>query len=292
MGKTLYLNENNNDLLVKRDGPSVWITGKERAGQRVPARVLSRVVIIGNVRLDAGAVTLFTENNIPVLFMTRSAEEVAMAIPYNHTLPAHYEEQKVFLASKEHIERYEKWANTKRMIIQINIMKRLYRSLSKEFNRGIGEGNYRKLISNIKPVNDEKWLVVKRIVNHLLRGMVIEHLLKANLDLHTGIICRRHSFGLALDICYIMDAESDMQSLQFFRKSDLPARCLSAMPAAQGGTQASNKSYMEIKNNRWVVTDLGMKNIIHRFENRKNALSNMVENIIDELFELMRELRT
>lgn len=273
MGKTLYLNENNNDLWVKRDGPSVLIKAKERAVQRIPVRLVSRVTIIGNVKLDAGAITLFTENNIPVLLMNNSAEEAAVAIPYNHRLPKHYREQKVFLENEENIKKYEKWANTKRMVIQIKILKRLYSPLARKIGKGIGEGNYQKLISQIKPSDDEKWLVVKNIITNLFRNLVIEHLTKADLNPHLGVLCRRHNFGFALDICYIMGAECDMQSLQFFK-------C------------AETKPYFDIKDDKWTVTEAGIKNIILRFENRIESLSNMIELIIDELFELMRELRT
>ena len=156
MGRTLYLSENNNDLWILRDGPSVIIKSKERVSRRVPVRLLSRVVIIGNVRLDAGAITLFTENDVPVVFMNRAAEDVAVAIPYNHRLPTHYKEQRIFLESEENIERFENWANTKRMVIQVNMLKRLQRPIADKFTYGIGEGNYQKLLSQMKPHKDRK----------------------------------------------------------------------------------------------------------------------------------------
>lgn len=53
MDKTLYLTESGNDICVRRDGPSVWITTRDKAGQRAPGRLLGRVIIMGNVRLDA-----------------------------------------------------------------------------------------------------------------------------------------------------------------------------------------------------------------------------------------------
>jgi len=273
MGRTLYLNENKNDLWVLRDGPSVRIKGRERATQRVPVRLLSRVVIIGNVRLDAGAITLFTENDIPVVFMNRRAEDVAVAIPYNHRLPTHYREQKIFLESEDNICRFEDWANTKRMVMQVNMLKRLHRPIADKLTYGIGEGNYQKLLSQMKPHNEWKWMLVTGIATNLFRGLIIEYLLKADINPHLGVVHRRHNFGLALDICYIMGAESDMQSIQFF------------------GCSKKN-SYMKMKGKNWVLTDTGMRNIIQRFENRRAAMKNMVEDIIDELFELMRELRT
>jgi hypothetical protein len=272
MGRTLYLSEYKG-VRVMRDGPSVWIKRMDRSGQRVPVRLVSRVVIIGNVKIDAGSITLFTENDIPVVFMNYSGEQGAVAVPYNHKLHKHYEEQKVFLEAPENSERYVKWAEAKRMVIEVGILKRLFHHMAYKFRFGVGEGNYQELLAELKPSDDDKWLMVAGTVNNLLRGLIIEHVLRADLDPHLGVIHRRQNFGLALDICYIMGGESDMQTLQFFR-------C------------AKTGYYLESKDNRWTVTREGMKNIIQRFENRRDALNNMAEIIIDELFELMRELRT
>lgn len=271
MERTLYLSENRN-IQVNRDGPSVLVKGDNGAGQRVPARLIGRVVIIGNVKLEAGAITLFTENDIPVVFLTRSGDEVAVALPYNHKLPTHYEEQKVFLETKENSLRYENWANTKRMVIQVNTLKRIMRSGSFNFKFGFGEGNYQEFLSSFKPRSVDKWNAVSGVINNLFRLLIIEHLINADLDLHTGVIHRRHNFGLALDLCYIMGGESDVQAIQLFKCGDA--------------------GHFEKAAGNWTLTDSGMKNIIQRFENRKRAVNNMIAGIIDEIFELMRELRT
>ncbi|MEW6108115.1 MAG: CRISPR-associated endonuclease Cas1 [Nitrospirota bacterium] len=273
MGRTLYLSENRDDILVVRDGPSVLIKGRETAGRRVPVRLLGRVIIIGNIRIDAGAITLFAENDIPVVFMNRKSDETAVAIPYNHRLPTHYEEQRVFLANEENIRRYEHWAGTKRMVIQVNMLRRIYRAIAPKIKYGLGEGNYQEVLSHMKPKSEEKWQIVMGIITNLFRGLIVEHLLKADLDPHMGVIHRRHNFGFALDVCHIMGAESDMQALQFFRR-------------------AEDSDYIERAKDGWRITNYGMRNIVHRFENRRKELHNMAEGIIDELFELMRELRT
>jgi hypothetical protein len=229
-------------------------------------------VVLGNVKLDAGAITLFTENDIPVVFMDNSAEETAMAIPYNHQLPRHYEEQKVFLESEENSSRYEKWAQAKRTVLQTAMLQRLDRSLSGQLTFGIGEGNYQQVLAGLKPKSKDKWSVITGIINSLFRGLIMEHVLKADLDPHTGVIHRRHNFGFVLDICYIVGAESDMQAVQFFR--------------------ADRQTFlMENRNNGWRATEPGMRNIIHRFEDRRVPLSNLIGTVMDEAFELMRELR-
>lgn len=273
MGRTLYLNEGSSKLTVMRDGPSVLIKSDEIADRRIPVRLIGRVIIIGSVRLDADIITLFAEHNVPVIFMTRNSEESVVAIPYNHRLARHYEEQKIFLYSNQNISRYEHWANTKRMTIQLKVFKRLLKSRELKLNRDIGEGNYQLILKSLKPADEDRWIIISEIASNLLRGLIIERLLKADIDPHTGIIHRRHNFGMALDLCYIMGAESDMQSLQFLNNAKL-------------------NPYFERRHNRLEVSSSGMRDIIHRFENRKEALGNTIENIIDELFELMRELRT
>ncbi|MCX7794691.1 MAG: CRISPR-associated endonuclease Cas1 [Thermodesulfovibrionales bacterium] len=271
MERSLYINDNLKGLTVLRDGPSVWIKDRFTAGRRIPARLISRVVIIGNVRIDAQAITLFAENNIPVIFMQRNGQEVAVTIPYNHKLAAHYEEQKILLQSDKNIEKYTNWAKTKRMTIQLKVLNRLFKNRAFRFYNEIGEGNYQLIINRLKP-SEEKWNVLNEIITNILRGLIIERLIKADLDPHTGVIHRRHNFGLALDICYIMGAEIDIQALQFFRS----------------GTE----NFLVKKSSGWEVNSQGMQNILHRFENRRDVLTRTVEEIIDEIFELIRELRT
>lgn len=272
MGKTLYLNESQG-LSVRRDGPSILIKQPDKAVQRIPARLVGRVVILGNVRLEAKAITLFTENAVPVVFMDRSGEEVAVAIPYNHRLSKHYEEQKIFLESTENSSRFEHWAAAKRMVLQINMLNRLLKNLEPEIRQGMGDGNYQIIISELKPKDEERWALVSSAVTNIFRGMIIEHLIKTDLDPHMGVIHRRHNFGFALDICHVIGAESDLQSLQFFRSSE------------------ANKCVIRDKG-KLLLTEGGMRNIIQRFENRLAFLENTVDIIIDEIFELIRELRT
>lgn len=272
MGRTLYLNENSN-INVMRDGPSVWIQWRGGSGQRVPARLVGRVIVIGNVRLEAGVITLFTENDVPMLFLNRATDEAALAVPYNHKLPKHYEEQKVFLETPKTVERYKYWADVKRMNIQVKMLMRLKHPIASKISHGFGEGNYQEILRTMRYCSVDKWNAAISIISNLFRLLITEHLIKADLDYHMGIIHRRHNFGLALDMCYIMGGEIDAQAVQFFRTG-------------------RDKDFIERSGNNWIVTDSGMKDIIHRFENRKDALSVIIEDIIDELFELIREIRS
>jgi len=83
---------------------------------------------------------------------------------------------------------------------------------------------------------------------------------------------RRHNFSLALDISYVLEAEIDMQCIQFLKT-------------------AEEMSYIVRDQSGRFVSKEGMRDIIHRFENRRKYLFETVEKLIDDIFELMRELR-
>lgn len=273
MSRTLYINQTSKPVIF-RDGPSIWVEEEGKAGRRIPARLVGRVIIIGNVKLDSGTITLFAENNTPITFMNNRTDETAVVLPYNHRLPDHYKEQKVFLDSKENIEHFEQWANSKRALLQMALLRRFLPKLMPRFETiGFGEGNYQEILKTLRKVGERKWLAANGIINNIFRNTIVEHLIKSGLDPHLGVLHRRHNFGLALDICYIMGGMSDLQTLQFFHT-------------------CKDHNFFEKDRENWFVTDEGMRNIIHRFENRRAAVQEKVENILDELFDLIRELLT
>jgi CRISPR/Cas system-associated endonuclease Cas1 len=270
--RSLYLNENFRGISVIRDGPSVLLRENYSAPRRVPVQFINKVFVIGNIRFDSASIELFAENNVPVIFMNRKGEDVAMVIPYNHRLPVHYEEQKLILQSDKNIQQYLKWAMAKRSIIQLKVLKQIFRKKACKFNMEIGEGNYQYLLKRLKP-GEDKWATVIGTITNLFRGLITERVLKSGLDPHTGVIHRRHNFGFVLDVCYIISAEIDYQALSFFKSSE--------------------RDKLIIKSGqRWEITNIGMRNIINRFENKSESLQWLIDEIIDEVFELIRELRT
>lgn len=271
MGRTLYINSTNKPVIT-RDGPSIWIREEGRAGRRIPARLVNRVIIIGNVKLDAGSIALFAEYNTPVTFMQNCSEEIAVVLPYNHRLPDHYKEQLIFLESDENREHYEQWAGTKRAILQLNFLRRFLPGLAATLEkRWVGEGNYQQMLIRLRRVDERKWLAVNGIVTGIFRNMIIDRVIDSGLDPHLGVIHRRHNFGLALDICYILGGLSDLQTLQFLRT-------------------VKGREFITKEDDRWYVTDAGVRDIVHRYENTRRSLEEKVDNIIDEMFILMREM--
>ncbi|MCX8028365.1 MAG: CRISPR-associated endonuclease Cas1 [Thermodesulfovibrionales bacterium] len=272
MNKTLYINESSK-AIVRCDGPSLWIRYPNKSGQRIPVTEIGKVVIIGNVRLDAESITLFTERNIPVVFMTQNGKKYSVAVPFNHHIPKHHKEQRIFYTSFNNVYRYYNWAKTKKSVIQFYMLKRLFKKISKKAPTDIGEGNYQIIIKDFLPPNAKKIGAVKEVIKNLFMTLITNCLLNVDLDPHLGVINRWHNYGFVLDICYILDAEIDMQTIQFFNSK-------------------IDNSLLLSKNNYgdYFLTDEGMREVVIRFENRQDAITDMINSIIDDIFALMREL--
>jgi CRISPR/Cas system-associated endonuclease Cas1 len=280
MKKPLYLVEKGNKVTVHRDGPSLLITSRNKAPMRIPVRKIDKVVIIGNIRIDANSIILCAENKIPVLFITPDNTEKALILPYNHKLPKHYKEQRLILQSQETMIRYKKWIYTRRSIMQLKILKELFKGFS--FPHEIGEGNYQFLIRNFSQrhqmnhshfchserseESQSNWIMVKDIIENFLRAIILGRIIQAGLDPHLGIIHKRVNFGLLLDLFLIFEPEADFQTIKFFQ---------------------STKS--SIHNGE--LTEVGVKQIIDRFESRRESFTQSVETVIDELFEIIKDLR-
>lgn len=269
MDRTLYLNEAKG-LEVLRDGPSVWVKQEGKSGRRLPVRLIGRAVIIGNVKLDAGVITLFTDNDVPVVFMNRKGEEAAVTIPFNHHLPEHHEEQKIFLDNEKNIRAFQTWLLSQKRKQQIKTLKRLSKDAAETMiSKGFREKDYKLFISRFISVKDEQYKAINGIINNLLKEMIVESLIRADLDPHAGILNRRHNFGLALDICYAIESEADLQCIQFLK---------------------TWQSMIKSGHDR-VVSSESVKDIVQRFENRRKIVHETIETIIDDIFKLMRELR-
>jgi len=273
LNRTLYLNEKKG-LVVTRDGPSIWVKEDGKAGWRIPARLIGHVIIIGNVRLDAGTITLFTDNNIPVTFLNKKGNEVALTVPYNHNLNSHYEEQKSILVHEERVEKYRQWLISERRKIQLKVITKLSRKVGDVFkSNGFREVDYSDFIKRYVSVSKNRWYHVNSIISSYLMEMVLRSIISADLDPHIGIYNRWHNFGMALDIFYAMEPEADIQTIQFFK------------------TKKAN-DYLIQSSTGLRLTEEGLRDVVQRFENKKKFTQRLIDNVLDGLFEIMRYIRT
>ncbi len=268
--RALYVNTQDKTYLTA-DGPQLVICDPQNRETKVPVRDINTVQVRGRVLIDSAAIFLLADNDIPIVISKTKTSKNAMILPYNHYLTKYHKEQRVILKSSQNIERYMKWLETQRMYQQINVMNMISPSL--QINNQIGEGNYQQWIKIRQPQNLSSWQAVKRSVRLLFRGVITEKLMKAKLDLHLGGYFRRVNFGLVLDLALILDPKVDEQCLLFFK-------------------QKNWHGLLQIESDRkFLLTDAGHKNVVHRFENKKNQLSDDIDRIIDDYFSFLRELR-
>lgn len=271
MERTLYLNEKKG-LIVMRDGPSLWIREKDKAGTRIPARLVNMVFIVGNIKMDAGTLTLFTENNTPVTFMNRKGEAIGVVMPYNHTLPNHHEQQRRFLLRDENVEAFKKWILSQRRETQITVMKKINWEKAQDFlTKGFRESDYAEIINGHRYAKEAEWVTAYGVVNNLIMEMVIREIINSELDPHMGITSRNCNFGFALDLYPIMSPEAELMTLQFF-------------------TSCRWHGYVAWSEKKCILTKDGLKNIVHRFENRKTLLARRLDMAIRGYFDLLRQV--
>ena len=268
MGKTLYLKENRG-IHVMQDGPSVCIKTDGRPNRRIPARLLEQVVIYGNVSVETSVFLMLAACNIPVTLLNRG-NETAVLMPYSsHTVEDH-EEQRVLTQTDINVERVISWVRSKRRRVQMNVIKRLSSDAYLRFRlSGFRESDYDAFIRARVRVDRNRWTAVIDVIAGLFRELIIARLLKAGLDPHIGVLQRRENFGLALDICHVLFPEVEIQGLQFF----------------------SGKGWDKKIDGKTRLNDRGIHDLAKRFENRRDAITGMTEKLIDDIFELMRELR-
>jgi CRISPR/Cas system-associated endonuclease Cas1 len=267
MERILYLTEKK-DTEVRRDGPSLWVKERTRAGYRIPARLLDMVVVIGNVRMDSGVVTIFSEQNIPVTFLNARGETIAIAMPYRDPSPDRREEQRRFFRIQGNMERFERWFYSRKRHVRLYVTARIEPAKARTFqDEGFRDADYLAFVRNHAAKKEKLWAAVKEQVLSLLRELLVEKLVRAGLDPHLGIFHRRCDFGFAMDFCDLVEAEADLQAIRFVNYPYIEGLF------TEGRTRAT-------------LTKEGMKELIGRFEGRKMSVGRHVDSTIDSLFEL------
>lgn len=255
-----------------RDGPSLWIKEKDKAGTRVPARLVNMVFIVGNIKMDAGTLTLFAENNTPVTFMNKRGEAVGVVMPYNHASPDRHEDQRRFIKREENLEAFKRWVAFQRREAQIAVMKKIDWEKAQDFlTKGFREHDYGETINSHLRAKEGEWKSVYGIFNNLLMEMIIKEITASNLDPHTGIINKNCNFGFALDLSKILDPESDLMTIQFF-------------------TSCRWHDFVLNTEKKCTLTRDGWRNVVHRFENRKQLIASRLDMVIRGYFDLLRQI--
>lgn len=269
--RTLYLNEKRG-LIVRRDGPSLWIKEKGRAGRRVPARLINMVFVFGNIKIDTGVITLFTENNTPVSFMNIRGEPLGIALPGRTSYSFYVERQRIIFESDQIRERYKTWLTAMRRKLQIRTLKYLSCPLVTEYMRtGFRERDYHTCIEKMRQGNQHRWRAAQTIVGNICAEMIIKKIIDTGLDPHRGAHTKEAHFGFAHDLCSVMLPSVDFLLLKFLESSDV-------------------SHFMVDTENNCMLSKEGIKWLVHEFETHKKMFYSTLNKIIVSFFEFLREI--
>lgn len=259
-------------MKVRRDGPSLWIREEGKAGRRVPARLVSRVVILGNLRLDTAVLMLFAEHEVPIMFLSPSGEAKACLMPAETASESLKERQRLIAEDDLFLQRAEQWLISMRKSIRLGVLRALAPSLAREYEcLGFRDGDYDMALRAFLPCDQRLVAPVSSTIAGLLHELIVRQVVDAGLDPHCGIMHRRMNFGLCKDFLYVLDAEIDRQTVRFFQTK----RC---SPLNDPSKKPGN------------VTSWAGRAIIHRFENRRPQVACTIDTLLDGYFRLLREL--
>lgn len=210
--RTLYLIERGNGTTVRRDGPSVLIDRKFKSPVRIPADYIDKVVIYGNVEIDAFSITLFTSKLVPILIIGRR-DESSIILPDTKEIKTYQKYQNMMLESKRLVETFKNWVYEEKTKKQQRTLNSLFKNIS--IRNEPGGNTYQELICKIMP-SDFLWSMIKGIMRNLLTITIISRLIKFKLDPHVGVINQGCNYGLVYDIYSIHEPTADYLTFQFF----------------------------------------------------------------------------
>lgn len=208
MDRTLFLNERAG-MRVRRDGPSLWIERPGSAGSRVPVRLIRRVLISGNVALDAESLTAFAERGVPVTLMSRDGEPVAMVVGCAQGLCTRRAQQAAALEDPRRRERVSAWLRAWERGRRLAVVSRLDPVTAARWRR---EG--------VRTVDYDRWIMhqarlrgvfprTRAVFRAALDNLVLEAIMAAGWDPHLGLR-HRAPLGLVRDCASALQADADL----------------------------------------------------------------------------------
>lgn len=208
MEKTLYLNESPG-LRVSRDGPSLWIERRHTAGQRVPVRLIRRVLIAGNVALDTDSLTAFAARGVPVTLLNREGDPVAVVLGCGTGLVARRGQQAAIVEDPRQRERLCTWLRAWERGRRLVLASRLDPVTAARWRR---EG--------VRPADYDTWLVrqarlrgvsLRRrgLFRAALQSLVLEAISEAGWDPHLGLRSPAQPMGFVRDCVTALEADAD-----------------------------------------------------------------------------------
>ncbi|RMH36984.1 MAG: hypothetical protein D6690_04890 [Nitrospirae bacterium] len=208
MEKTLYLAERE-DLRIRRDGPSLWIEQAEQAGRRVPARLVRRVLIRGNVALDTGSMMLFADRGVPITLLRRDGTPSAVILPISSNDQRRVMRQLGTIEDRQKRNRLIAWLEAWQHGRQMALAGRIAPQVLAQWKRdGFRPEDYEAVLEHHvdRPVAESG---ERAFVAGLLFEFVLSELASEGWDPHVGIRRSTGPLGLAHDLTEALGPEAD-----------------------------------------------------------------------------------
>jgi hypothetical protein len=269
MGKTLYLTESRTTR-VKRDGPSLWVVRDGEAGWRIPARAVGRVVVAGNVALEASVITLFADRGVPMTFLSEETGAWATVLGVRDNPDRPRRRQAALPLCEEASRRVQDWLDYHNRKVWREVLRdSTPASACKGFPWGNRKSTWETALPTICRAEPAQVHVVFCVVGGLFHAVLLERVLAAELDPHIGVLEPRKDFALVGDLLYALEGEVARQVIGFFRSEE----------RGKG---------LALRQRSWRVTPDGLRASAHRFENRRDAVARQIDALIDRYLALLR----
>lgn len=209
MERTLYLKETPG-LRVSRDGPSLWIERRHTAGQRVPVRLIRRVLIAGNVALDTESLTAFAQRGVPITLLNREGEPVAVVLGCAAGLFAQRGRQAAALEDPRRRDRLCAWMRAWERGRRLVLASRLDPVTAAQWRRdGMRSADYDAWIARQARLRSVS-LRRRGFFRAALQTLALEAIVEAGWDPHLGLLHRAQPLGFVRDCVAALQPDADL----------------------------------------------------------------------------------
>jgi len=221
--RALYL-AGREGISVRREGASIAVTVPGRASQRVPARRVGRVVILGELTLPVSALTLFSERGVPVTFLDGRGRTRGILL---HPNPPEDPRAQGWLRSlrADEVSRRQvrRLYTAHRRRLQLGALAAI-QSPMRDYARGRGlrDQDYQRwLLAAVREGTPREAVrVVRRTLVSLLRTWCGRALTAARIDQRMGLADPYRPFGLAEELTSTLYPILDPVWVRLFRRQD------------------------------------------------------------------------
>lgn len=221
MEKTLYLSESPTRK-IKRDGPSLWVEQAGQAGQRIPARLIRRVLIRGDVEMDAGCLTLFAERGVPVTLLRSDGHPSAVVLPLITQEGQRRTRQRAVLEDRSKQERLRAWMSAWERGRQLALIGRVAPAVALRWKRvGFRKEDYEAVLARRvdMPVEESG---ERAFVAGMMFEFILGEIAAQQWDPHVGVRHQTGPLGFAHDLMDVFGAEADRIWVAALSRSGVP----------------------------------------------------------------------